>query len=114
MSRYHRMSIAEKGAEALARVREPSVACPSCDTQVMPADLLAHVEERCEGPREPGPGAKWINWREAMAVNGVTPMRLSRWARNGHVRFVGERQDRKYLYRDLAMKVAQQKGFRRR
>lgn len=113
-SRYHLMSAAEKRAGSLATVREPAVTCPSCDTQLMPADLLAHLEQRCAGPREPGPGAKWINWREAIGINGVTPMRLSRWARNGHVRFVGERQDRKYLHRDLAVRVANMRGFRRR
>lgn len=114
MSRYHSLSIAEKRAESISRVREAAVACPICDTQVMPADLLTHIDQRCQGLRDPGPGAKWIVWREAMAVSGVTPMRLSRWVRNGHVRFVGGRQDRKYLYRDLAVKVAQLRAFRRR
>lgn len=111
---YQKLSITEKRAVDLDRVREPAVTCPSCDTQVMPTDLLSHMENRCAGPRQPGPSAKWLTWRDAMAIGGVTPMRLSRWARNGHVRFVGDRQDRKYLQRDLALKVAQLKGFRRR
>lgn len=114
MSRYHRLPIAQKRAEGLARAREPAVTCPTCDTQVMPADLLAHIEQRCPGPREPGPGAKWLTWREATAISGVTAMRLSRWANNGLVRFQGGRQDRKYLLRDLALRVAGVRGFRRR
>lgn len=114
MSRYHQLSIAEKQAEALGRVREQPVACPRhCGVQVMPADLLAHIEQRCTGPREPGPGAKWITHREALEL-GVPRATLSFWARRKHVRFVGERQDRKYLYRDLALKLAERKASRRR
>lgn len=113
MSRYHRLPIAQKRAEGIARMREPAVTCPSCDTQVMPAELLTHVEQRCEGPREPGPGAKWVNFREAMVL-GVPRATLSFWTRTGQVRFLGERQDRQYLMRDLALKIAQRRGFRRR
>lgn len=113
MSRYHRLSIGEKQAEALGRIREPPVRCPHCDAQVMPADLLGHVEQRCPGPRDPGPGAKWIEHREALAM-GVPRATLSFWANSRQVRFVGERQGRKYLYRDLALKIAQRRGFRRR
>lgn len=112
-SRYHLMSAAEKRAGSLATVREPAVTCPSCDTQLMPTDLLAHLEQRCAGPREPGPGAKWVTGREACAL-GVPQQTLSFWARSGEVRFVGERMDRKYLHRDLALKIAQRRGFRRR
>jgi hypothetical protein len=57
MSDYHKLPIAQKRAEALARAREPAVTCPDCDTQVMPADLLAHLRDRCPGQRDPGPGA---------------------------------------------------------
>jgi hypothetical protein len=110
---YHKLSITEKRALDLDRVREPAVTCPSCDTQVMPVDLLPHLDQRCPGPRDPGPGARWIPHREVMAM-GVPRGTLSRWANNGLVRFTGERQDRKYLYRDLAVKVAQRRGFRRR
>ena len=112
MSRYHQLSIAEKRAENLSRVREPSVTCPQCDTQVMPADLLAHLEQRCAGPREPGPGAKWINWQEASAI--VPKRTLVRWIDRGYVRVRGERGDRQYLHRDLAMRVSQMMGSRRR
>lgn len=113
MSDYHKLSIAEKRAQALATVREPAVTCPNCDVQVMPADLLAHLEQRCAGPRAPGPSSKWLTWREALAL-GVNRQTLSRWARSGLVRFMGERQDRKYLMRDLSLRIAQRGWFRRR
>lgn len=110
---YRRMPIAQKRMEALARAREPSVTCPTCDTQVMSADLLTHLDERCPGRRDPGPGAKWVGFREALAL-GVPRATLSFWANSGQVRFLGERQDRRYLHRDLALKIAQRRGFRRR
>lgn len=110
---YHKLSISEKRTLDLSRAREPAVTCPRCDTQVTPTDLLSHLELRCGGPREPGPGAKWVSHREVMMM-GVPRVTLSRWANNGLVRFTGERRDRKYLYRDLAVKVAQRMGFRRR
>ena len=113
MSSYQKMSIVEKRAVALSSVREASVTCPDCDTQVMPVDLLAHRSDRCPGRREPGPSARWVTWREALAM-GVPAMTLSRWASNGHVRVVGTRMDRKYLHRDLALKISQRLGFRRR
>ncbi len=113
MSRYHRLPIAQKRAEAISAVREQAVSCPRCDTRVMPVDLIAHYDERCPGPREPGPGAKWVTHREAMAL-GVPRATLSFWTQSSQVRFLGERQDRKYLYRDLALKIAQRRGFRRR
>jgi len=112
MSDYHRLSIAQKQAMALSSAREPSVACPSCGTQVMPADLLAHVGQRCAGPREAGPGAKWVNWREARAI--VPERTLVRWVERGFIRVRGDRGDRQYLYRDLAVRVSQLRGFRRR
>jgi len=110
---YRRLPIAEKRAHSLARAREPAVSCPSCDTQTTPSDLLTHMAERCEGPRVPGPGARWISWSESMAM-GVPRQTLSFWARTGKVRYLGERQDRRYLMRDLALKIAQRRGFRRR
>ena len=110
---YHLLSIREKQAASLATAREPAVSCPTCDTQVTPTDLPAHVRERCTGPREPGPGARWIGWREGMAL-GVPATTLSFWARTGQVRYLGGRMDRRYLLRDLAVKIAQRHGFRRR
>jgi hypothetical protein len=110
---YQKLSISEKRSLDLDRVREPAVTCPICDTQVMPADLLAHLELRCPGPRAPGPGARWITRAEARGM-GLSNSTLSFWADRGFVRYTGDRQDRKYLYRDLAVKVAQRMAFRRR
>ncbi len=113
VSEYNRLPIAQKRAEDLARVRDPAVTCQICDTQVMPVDLLAHLEQRCPGPRDPGPGSRWIAHGEALAL-GVPRVTLKRWADRGRVRFKGERGDRQYLYRDLALTMAQQRLNRRR
>jgi hypothetical protein len=110
-SRYHLMSAAEKRTQSL-NVREPPTTCPSCGTQVMPADLIAHCEQRCQGPREPGPGSKWISWQEARSL--VPKPTLVRWIKGGRVRFKGGRGDRQYLYRDLAQHLAQRTRNRRR
>lgn len=113
VSDYRRLSIAQKRTQHLARMRAPAVTCPSCDIQVMPSDLLAHVTQRCTGPREPGPGDKWLTWREAVAL-GVSEMNLSRWSRGGKVRSRGGRGDRQYLERDLQVWLARWKLKRRR
>lgn len=110
---YHLMSIKEKSARALGQARDASVRCPDCDMAVLPVDLLAHMQERCGGQPEIGAGAKWVSWREALAM-GVPGKTFARWVERGFVRFVGERQDRKYLLRDLALRIAQRNGFRRR
>lgn len=126
MGSYQKLSITQKRASDLARVREPAVTCPSCDTQVMPVDLLAHLEQRCTGPRDPGPSAKWVTWREAVAIirrampqlqlsEAAAMMRLSRWShpdRRGNivVRPRGDRGDRKYLHSDL-VKHLSRSGF---
>lgn len=110
---YRRMSLIEKQAHARAQVREAAVPCPSCDTQVMPVDLLGHLEARCTGPREPGPGAKWVTWREALAM-GVPKLTIVRWIKAGRVRRRGERGERRYLLRDLAQNVARIRVNRRR
>lgn len=110
---YHRLSITEKRTVALSRAREDSVACPDCFTKVTAVDLLPHMRERCAGRPEPEPFAKWVTWREAIAM-GVKARTLAWWAERGFVRFRGEKQDRKYLLKDLAIKISQQKGFRRR
>lgn len=110
---YHLMSLQEKSARSLGQVRDASVRCPDCDTQLMPADLLVHLEQRCQGRPEPGAGAKWLSHREVMQL-GVSRATLNWWVVNHQVRFIGERQDRKYLHRDLVVKIAQRRGFRRR
>lgn len=110
-SAYQRMSVTEKRAASTAVQRERPMACTSCDTQVMPVDMLSHLE-RCPGPREPEPRDKWVGWNEARAI--VPKRTLVRWIDRGLVRFRGERGDRQYLYRDLAARVSQLRGFRRR
>lgn len=101
---YHKLSAAEKQAHALASIREQPMACPQCDTQLMPDDLLNHLERRCTGPREPGPGSKWVNWRDALAL--VPEKTLRRWVKAKHVRVKGTRGDRLYLRRDLVKRLA--------
>jgi hypothetical protein len=113
VSRYHSLPIAQKRAEALARVREPAVTCPDCDMQVMPVDLHVHLESRCPGRREPGPSARWVDGRDAL-VRLVPKATLHYWVAQGFVRVRGARMDREYLLRDLALKVSQWRGFRRR
>ena len=113
VSSYQKLSIADKRALDLSRVREPSVSCPQCDMQVMPVDLIAHLADRCSGQREPGPSAKWVDARDAI-VRGVPKATLSYWVERGFVRARGDRMDRQYLLRDLALKVAQRNGFHRR
>jgi hypothetical protein len=112
MSDYHKLSVGEKRAQALATVRESAIACPSCDTQVMPADMPSHLE-RCGGPREPGVGSKWITWQEALAL-GAPARSIVRWRQRGLIRTRGGRGDRQYLLRDLVKRVASRRYERRR
>lgn len=58
---YQRLSVAEKQALHRARMREPAVVCPVCETQTGASELLEHIEMRCTGPREPNPHASWIS-----------------------------------------------------
>jgi hypothetical protein len=111
-SAYHLKSAAEKRAQALG-VREVATFCHVCDAQVMPDDLLAHIDQRCTGPREPGPGSKWVNWQEALAL-GIQVRTLTRWVRAKHVRFKGSRGDRLYLRRDLVKRLALRRPVPRR
>jgi hypothetical protein len=111
---YHKLPIAAKQALAQERLAEPPLPCPSgCGVTVTPGDLLSHIDERCAGPRDPGPAAKWIPWSAALRM-GVPPKTLSNWANTGRVRFRGGRTDREYLHRDLAYRMAQRKLARRR
>lgn len=110
---YHRLPIAQKRAMAAATQREPAVACPRCDTQVMPADLLAHIEQRCTGPREPGALDKWVGARDPI-VRNVPKGTRAYWVARGFVRVRGGAMDREYLLRDLAKRIALRQGFRRR
>jgi hypothetical protein len=103
---YHRMTVAEKQAYQRGRIREPAVVCPTCETQLAPADLPAHVAQRCPGRREPHPAAAWVTWREALQLVGVRGT-LAGWVRRGLVRTKGEVQDRRYLLRDLTKLLAE-------
>lgn len=119
---YHKLSISEKQGLVRGADREPPVACPYCGTVTTSSDLLSHIERGCDGPRraehdlEPQKHWQWVDWRRARAL-GVPATTLSFWARTGQVRYLGgekKRRDRKYLLRDLALKVAQRRVFRRR
>jgi hypothetical protein len=111
---YHRLSIAGKQAAAREQLAEPPMSCPSdCGTRLQPADVLPHLKERCPGPRPPGPGSTWVDWRGAIAT-GVPPVTLHDWVRRGAVRVIGPRQSQKYLLRDLVSKVAIRRLSRRR
>jgi hypothetical protein len=110
---YHRLSIGQKQALHLDRMREPAVTCPVCETQTTATDLLEHIETRCPGPREPTHKASWITWRQALDL-GVPRETLSRWAKHGLVRVRGELQDRRYLLRDIAVRVAARRAQQRR
>lgn len=111
-AQYHLMSAAEKRAASTASVRERSVACQRCDTQVMPEDLPSHAQ-RCAGPGEPGPRDKWVSARDAI-VRNVPKGTRSYWVKRGFVRVRGERIDQEYLLRDLAKRIAIRQSFRRR
>lgn len=110
---YHGMSAAQKSAVANGSMAEPPVRCPGCDVATPPADLLNHVADRCPGPADPGPAAKWITRRDAQAL-GIQPMTLSRLSRSGRVRYRGTKMDRQYLLRDLAVGAARRYIDRRR
>lgn len=102
---YAKLSLARKQAVSLERLREPALACPKCQTQTTTTDLLRHVQS-CTGPLEPHPSSRWITRREARDL-GVSNSTLSWWARRGDVRFHDEPNERRYLLRDLALRVAQ-------
>lgn len=104
MTDYHRLPVAAKLAASRQRLREPTIACPRCDTQTTPGDMPGHLE-RCPGPREPHPGATWLTFGQVLAL-GVSRSTLSGWTRSGHVRVRGEIQDRRYLMRDVAVRIA--------
>jgi hypothetical protein len=107
------MSLADKQARHRNRMREPAVSCPECGTQTTAADLIAHVAARCPGPRDPHPGSKWVSWRDALAL-GVLRGTLSKWVARGAVRVRGETQQREYLMRDIAVRVAAARAQQRR
>lgn len=110
---YRKLSIKDKRALDLLRARDASVRCPQCDMSMVPADLLVHLEVRCAGRPEPGSGAKWVSARDAI-VRRVPKATLSYWVKQGFVRARGGQMDREYLLGDLAKRIANWRGFRRR
>lgn len=110
MSDYHRMSIGEKQAYARSSMREPSVVCPRCEVSMPPVDLIAHMEARCEGRRDPHPASKWIDWKDALKIAGSKGT-LGTWIKRGDVRFDGPKQERKYLLRDVVKMAACRRKF---
>lgn len=103
MSGYHKLPVAQKAAVARDRQREPSLTCPTCAAQVMPAELAAHQVERCTGELpEPHPLARWLTRVEAL--RNCTAPKLDAWVAAGLVR--QRQQDGRYLQRDLAIVVA--------
>ena len=111
-SRYHRLSAPEKAAHTRDAMREPSVACPRCETQTAASDLVPHLD-RCTGPRAPHDRARWVTWGEALEL-GVPRQTLARWISRGSVRArtmpVPQRQ---YLLRDLVRRMAERHARRR-
>lgn len=112
---YHLLSLAGKQAAAREQLVDPPDRCPGCGTATTPADFAKHVDERCPGApeREPGPASSWVDRQYAEKL-GVPAETLHYWARRGLVRTRGDRMDRKYLFRDLARRVAIRRLDRRR
>lgn len=108
MTDYRRLSLVEKQAVSRANMREGPVRCPSCGTATAASDLVPHVEHRCQGRQDPGPASQWIDFREALRM-GASSRMMTFWARRGHVRWRGEVQCRRYLLRDVAVRVARLK-----
>lgn len=113
LSRYQRLSAVEKRTEAIASIREPSVACPSCNMQLMPDDLLKHMDERCSGTREPHGGWKWATWADVAKLD-VAAGTLHYWVQQGRVRRRGDRIDYQYLLRDIVLILAARRRRQRR
>lgn len=105
MKDYRRLSLVEKQALSRARIREHPVRCPGCDAATTASDLVTHVQHRCPGQQAPGPTSLWIGWRDALRM-GASGRMLSFWAQRGHVRWKEGMQERRYLMRDVAMRVA--------
>jgi hypothetical protein len=111
---YHEMGLREKQAHALGAMREPSITCPACETQLPPADLPRHMAERCTGPREPHPAAKWVRYAEAVQIAG-SKGQLGVWiSRDKAVRTKRDDAGLLYLLRDLVSASARRDRRRRR
>jgi hypothetical protein len=112
-STYQRLSILEKRARDLARVREPAVPCPGgCGVQLMAADLISHLSQRCPGPSAPGPTAKWVTWREASS--SAFPDAAVALDTKGQRAIAWRSWGPQYLLGDLQLQLAKQLVGRRR
>lgn len=49
MSAYQELTLKQKQAAAIASQREQTIVCPRCEAQLMPIDLVGHLEQRCTG-----------------------------------------------------------------
>ena len=103
MADYHRMSRVEKLKAHHNAMREPSMNCPTCDTQITVRDAMRHAAA-CTGPRDPHPLSEWVTWAKALEL-GIDAGTLSRWAKSGKVRTRGPRRGREYLRRDLVKRL---------
>lgn len=101
---YRRLSVPEKEARNREAMREPAIVCPSCETQTTVADMPRHLAS-CPGPREPHPLSRWITWASAMRL-GVSKRSLHYWTSTGLVRVEIVRGHRRYLERDVVMRIA--------
>ena len=106
---YQELSVADKIRYHRERMREPAMRCPACGIAVQPDDLLAHVEERCEGMPEPHPHSKWVTWGEALE-QGIANTTLHHLVSSGRVRTKGRRRARRYLLRDIALFLSRRAG----
>lgn len=101
---YRAGGIQAKQRMVLERAREQPCRCPGCEAALDPADLLAHVEQRCAGPREVHPHARWLTWKEAYRL--VPRATLRAWVRRKVVRVDGPPRARRYLLRDVVQALA--------
>lgn len=107
MSKYHKLTVEEKEKRNRDRMREPAVTCPHCEVKMPVAELLAHVNERCEGKREPHPLSKWLTWTEVVSL-GAPVANIKRWVAEGRIRTRGKpgKRAKRYLARDAVKLVA--------
>lgn len=112
---YRRMSLAGKQAAHRDRMREPAMACPRCEAQIVVADSLRHAEI-CPGRREPHPLSRWLTWSEVRSL-GVPKSTIHRWIERGRIHVRGGARERRFLERDvkrwiLATRAGSDRGTR--
>lgn len=97
---YRSLSKAQKEAEIYGSLREPPIACVRCEVQVLPFEMLRHLQA-CAGKREPHPLSRWITWAEVVSM-GVAVRTMRRWRRSDLVQTKRINGTRRYLERDVA------------